>query len=140
MKKLKPFEILKLVKNNNITEILNIFNIDEENFINLKNIYLNSSNDEKDYILKGHTNNDNIINMTYKNNSIILNQFWNELKEVLINNENSLNLKRDIIKKIKKTKFNTDELLNFLKINVDNITNDEIDNIKITFNYLDNFR
>ena len=78
--------------------------------------------------------------MTYKNNSIILNQFWNELKEVLINNENSLNLKRDIIKKIKKTKFNTDELLNFLKINVNNITNDEIDNIKITFSYLDNFR
>lgn len=140
MKKLKPFEILKLVKNNNITEILNIFNIDEENFINLKNIYLNSSNDEKDYILKGHTNNDNIINMTYKNSSIILNQFWNELKEVLINNENSLNLKRDIIKKIKKTKFNTNELLNFLKINVNNITNDEIDNIKITFSYLDNFR
>jgi F0F1-type ATP synthase delta subunit len=78
--------------------------------------------------------------MTYKNNSIILNQFWNELKEVLINNENSLNLKKDIIKKIKKTKFNTNELLNFLKINVDNITNDEIDNIKITFSYLDNFR
>ena len=78
--------------------------------------------------------------MTYKNSSIILNQFWNELKEVLINNENSLNLKRDIIKKIKKTKFNTNELLNFLKINVNNITNDEIDNIKITFSYLDNFR
>ena len=140
IKKLKPFELLKLVKNNDITEILNIFNIDEENFINLKNIYLNSSNDEKDYILKGYTDNDNIINITYKNNSIILNQFWNELKEVLINNKNSLNLKKDIIKKIKKTKFKTDLLLNFLKKNINNITNDEIENIKITFSYLDNFR
>lgn len=140
IKKLKPFELLKLVKNNNITEILDIFNIDEEKFINLKNIYLNSSNDEKDYILKGYSNNENIINMIYKNNSVILSQFWNELKEVLINNKNSLNLKRDIIKKIKKTKFNTVELLNFLKNNINNITNDEINNIKITFCYLDNFR
>jgi vacuolar-type H+-ATPase subunit C/Vma6 len=64
-----------------------------------------------------------------------------------INNANNIDhiirqsndLKGNIIKYIKKKKFNIKNIINFIKENINDITTEELSNIKISFTYLNTF-
>lgn len=109
----------------------NLYNYERESFINLHS--------ELNFDINEIVNHDDLSN--YSN---IMLEHWEEFIEILkINNykknENSENFKEHINNFIKNKKFNINEILKFMRKNVKNISDEEIDNISITFKYLNEF-
>jgi hypothetical protein len=165
---IKPEELLKLIiKYNNIETIIdnikiNIFinnqPLDDNNkneflvLVNkIRNIYKKSYSNEKILFINPNTNpnNYNIIsnikNINTFSNTLL--EFWDNFIDILsideIDNDNILNksndFKHNIIKYIKHKKFNVKNIIKFLKDNVNDITNEELTNATISFNYLNEF-
>ena len=106
-------------------------NFERESFINLHS--------KLNFDINTIINHDDINN--YSN---IMLEYWDEFIEILkINdyneNDKSDKFKQDVNTFIKNKKFNITEILRFMKKNVKNISNEEIDNISHTFEYMNEF-
>ena len=124
-------------------------NIDIENVKNIRNIYNNLHNFERESFINLHSDLNFDINAIVNhddlsNYSNIMLEHWDEFIEILkINdyekNEKCEKFKEDINKFVKRKKFNIIDILRFMKKNVKNISSEEINNISITFEYLNEF-
>jgi hypothetical protein len=135
------YDSLKLfIKNHEI----NIDNIE-----NIRNIYKNLYNFERESFVNIHTENEfNISKITnhddISNYSIVMLEFWNEFIAILKQNSydnftKSNKLKKNINNYIKNSKFNTSKIIKFMKNNINEISSDEINNISTTFDFLNEF-
>jgi 5'-3' exonuclease len=145
--KIKPNELYdQIIVHLSIEELVNnnIINIEDINVINnIRNIYFESANNEKTLFLNPDSyfsNYNKIIdhsNFNYYSN--ILLEFWDDfifmLKDDIKNNE----FKKKITSYIKKNKFNIKNIIKFLKNNITDINENELSNVKITFEYLNKF-
>jgi len=163
---LKPMELYELFKKfHNLNTVIDNLKINNQSVNDemkaeiilliekIRNIYINSSFNEKELFINPtiQIKNYNIINS--KNSNIYSNtmlEFWDQFINLIsidiLNKSNSLNidllsnkLKFQIIQFVKSKKFNIKNIIKFLKNNIENITQEEISNISITFNYLNEF-
>ena len=124
-------------------------NINIENVNNIRNIYNNLHNFERESFIKLHTELNFDINTIINhddldNYSNIMLEHWDEFIEILKNNDYDENKKSEMFKQkinnlIKNKKFNINEILKFMEKNINGISNEEIDNISLTFKYLNEF-
>jgi hypothetical protein len=160
------YKSIEEIMNNNLIPSLDSNSIDI--IKKIRNIYYNSDELEKKLfldnknILNSHNlciinnqenNNPNInlfidhSNMSYYSN--ILLEFWDDYIEILSIDDNltnkkiidnkSIKLKYDISNCINKNKFNIKNIVKFIKNNIDDITDSEIDNIITSFEFLNTF-
>lgn len=156
---LKPDEILELICKYKTVENIHkqkiISCITDESFIlidKIRNIYYNSYLMEKNFIIgKNIDNNTNInllidhSNMSFYSNIML--EFWEDFINILNkNNENydeiknlSNDFKSNIYKYISSKKFNIKNILKFIKNNIKDITDEEITNMIISFDFLNTF-
>ncbi len=154
---IKPNDLYEMICiNKNIETILNKnlienFNEDKLLLINkIRNIYINSSELERTLFLKPEIlNNENNgvysyidhSNLKYYSNIIL--EFWDEFICILQNNNENSDLQNDFKNKInnyvRNKKFNTKNIIKFLKNNIKNLTSEEIKNAQTTFEYLNTF-
>lgn len=155
---LKPNEIYDLIsKNECIENLLEKIKIEEdkEEFLNkvnsIRNIYFNSSEYEKilfiDPLKKSNDLHYNIISNSNNANlfSNIMLEYWDEMVDLFkteINEEShkkSIIIKKNIINLINNKKFNIKNIMKFLKNNITDITEVELTNATISFEYLNKF-
>lgn len=162
---LKPNEIYELILTyKSIEEIIKnnmIDCLDNESLtiINkIRKIYFNSYIFEKNSFTKNITNdndNDNPVvnliidhsNMLYYSNAIL--EYWNDFIDIISIDLNSINhnkiidksdkFKLDICKYVYKSKYNIKNIVKFIKSNINDITNNEIENITTSFEFLNTF-
>lgn len=154
---LRPNELLEIIQNYKTIE--NIYSnnlvscLTDELFIlinKIRNIYNNSDLIEKDFILgNSKETNINLIidhsNISYYSNIML--EFWDEFIQVLssdIQNQQEIINKSNIFKNgiynfISKKKFNTKNILKYIKNNIKDITDEEITNMMISFDFLNTF-
>jgi len=153
---LKPDELLNIIIEYNDIEticnknIINNINITEINKI--RNIYYNSYVNEKNLFINDQTNENNNINYykiidhnnyNYYSNAML--EYWDQLIDILKNNEdnidmnNTISFKVNINNFIRNKKFNIKNIIKFLKNNIVDISNTEINNNIISFEYLNTF-
>ena len=143
IKKYKPIELLELIKNNdNVENIYNLFQINKEEFENVVNIYKNVSKTEKCYLTNDLGNIDvNIINNhNLEIYSKILKVYWHDFLSVFDNNITSSQFKTKIVKYIKTSMINENDVLTFLNNNIEDMGETELKNIELSLNYLNRFR
>lgn len=157
----KTNELMDLIiKYNNIETLIDnnlICNIDIIEINKIRNIYYNSYlNEKKLFINNSDKNNSGIIyhqiidHDNYNNYSNTMLEYWDQFIEIF--NYDSLNSNNyDIIIKksnifkininnfIRKKKFNTKNIIKFLKNNINDLSKTEIDNNIISFEYLNTF-
>lgn len=157
---LKPIELLNLIQ-----KYKKIENIIENNLIpsvttesldmieRIRNIYNNADMIEKNYLLGINNETNTNINLYIDHSNIsfysnIMLEHWDEFITILKtpNDENNLKIiessnefKYNIYTYISKKKFNTKNILKYIKNNIEDITNDEITNMIISFDFLNNF-
>lgn len=158
---LKPNEILDLIIKFNTIEnifkynIISNINADSFELINkIRNIYYNSDLHEKELIINQKNSIETSVcikintiidhsNISYYSNIML--EFWDEFMLLLKNNNddnikiNSLIFKSSINDYISKSKFNTKNIIKFIKNNIKDIREDEINNMIISFEYLNTF-
>lgn len=160
---LKPNEILELIYKyktiENIHEEKIIPCITNESFIlidKIRNIYYNSYLIEKNFMIgknidKDTNTNINLIidhsNISFYSNIML--EFWDDFINILNKNnecddqDNNLNLsnnfKYNIYKYISNKKFNIKNILKFIKNNIKDLTEEEITNMIISFDFLNTF-
>lgn len=151
---IKPAEIFNLIEKyksiENILKHIEIKNINLEDIeiinkirIIYKKGYLNEKNKFLELDKKDFFKYENL-----KNLSNIFIEYWDDYIEILkinINNkklidDNSLNFKKKIISLINEKKFNSNKIIKFIKKNIPDITDNEIKNIIVTFEYLNNLK
>ena len=124
----------------------------------LRNIYMNSPENEKKLFINPNSiitnyniisnNTSNLDNINLLSNTVL--EFLDSFNTIMsydINNANNIDhiirqsndLKGNIIKYIKKKKFNIKNIINYIKENINDITTEELSNIKISFTYLNTF-
>jgi hypothetical protein len=138
-----------IIKYKSIENIKKEFEIKEINIdlINkIRDIYKTSPTKEKELFLNPEneiiSNFNTIINhndLNYYSN--ILLEFWDDLTLILMTerNDNSIILKKNIIEFIKTKKFNIKNIIKFFKNNIDNLSDEEINNTVISLEYLNAF-
>ena len=160
---LKPNEILELIYKyktiENIHEQKIISCITNESFIlidKIRNIYYNSDLLEKNFIVGKNIDNNTNINLLIDHSNIsfysnVMLEFWDDFINILNknNNENddeiyeiknlSDDFKYNIYKYISNKKFNIKNILKFIKNNIKDITEEEITNMIISFDFLNTF-
>jgi hypothetical protein len=154
---LKPGEILELIYKyktiENIHDQKIISCLTNDMFIlidKIRNIYNNSDLLEKNFIIGKNIDNNININLLIDHSNIsfysnIMLEFWDELINILNKNNNddinnlSNNFKYDIYKYISNKKFNIKNILKFIKNNINDITDEEITNMIISFDFLNTF-
>lgn len=152
---IKPNELLEMIKKYKTIE-----NIFEQNLIpsltlesfclikKIRNIYFNSDSIEKNFILG--KNDDTNINLFIDHSNIsfysnIMLEFWDEFIMILNENNNekiiieSNNFKSNIYNYISNKKFNVKNILKYIKNNIKDITDEEITNMIISFDFLNTF-
>lgn len=158
---LKPFEVYDLIlKHKNIenlidNNLLNNINPDSLVIINkIRNIYNLSFQNEKNMFINPNDHispNYNIIidhlDLNYYSN--ILLEYWDDFIDILKNDLNDLNnlnnqtqtnlFKFNINEFVKKKKFNIKNIVKFIKNNINDITEEEISNAIISFEFLNTF-
>jgi 5'-3' exonuclease len=143
IKKYKTCDLMEMVKTvEKIDNIYHLFNIEKEEFENIVNIYKNVSDSEKCYLLNDI---DNVkVNIINNHNlglkSKILKNYCNDFVNVLQEKFNSTVFKIKLIKSIKKSVINKDEVLTFLNNNIEDMSENELKNIEISLDYLNKFR
>jgi len=163
-KLIKKYNNIETILNDTNIKISNQ-ELDEERKISminlvtkLRNIYVNSPENEKKLFINPNSiiTNYNIISNTANNldNINLLSNTVLEFSDSFIkilsydidNNSHTDHIKREsnelkenIIKYIKSKKFNIKNIINFLKENINDITTEELSNIKISFTYLNTF-
>ena len=124
-----------------------------ESINKIRNIYDLSPNYERLMLLDNSNNisSYNVISNSNKNlemSSDIMLEFFEDLQNILQKpfqnfdeheKNNVLVFKENIIKYIKKKKFNVKSITIFLKNNINDITTDELNNMTCSFNYLNSF-
>lgn len=158
---LKPNEILELIYKyktiENIHEEKVIPCITNESFIlidKIRNIYYNSDLIEKNFMIGKNIDNNTNINLIIDHSNIsfysnIMLEFWDDFINILKKNneynnqDNNLNLsntfKHNIYKYISNKKFNIKNILKFIKNNIKDLTEEEITNMIISFDFLNTF-
>jgi 5'-3' exonuclease len=154
---MKPNELLELIKKYKSIENIHKNNImsclTDESFImisKIRKIYNNSDLDEKSFILGNYDNNKSNINLLIDHSNIsfysnIMLEFWDDLIIVLNSDNsddiinNSDNFKHNVYEYISNKKFNTKNILKFIKNNIKDITKEEITNMIISFDFLNTF-
>lgn len=153
---LKPNELLELIQKYKSIEniykanIIPCLNNDIMNLIDkIRNIYYNSDVIEKNLILGNQDNNNNIhliidhTNISYHSNIML--EFWEDFIEILNTTDNqqtiklSNTFKNNINNFITKKKFNTKNILKYIKNNIKDITQEEITNMMVSFDFLNTF-
>ena len=149
---LSPSQILELIIEyktiENIITILDIKDYDIKIINSIRNIYNLSPDIEKSLFLNPEnqilSNFNTIINhndLNYYSNIML--EFWEELLEILKldddYNKKSLLFKKNIIDFIKSKKINIKNTIKFLKNNVENLSDDEINNTIYSLEYLNTF-
>ncbi len=135
-----------------VEKIRNIYNKSSEKeralFIEFDELHKKKSTEPESY-KDSNLNNLNIISfidhkdINYYSN--ILLEFWDDFilllknKDLKNNSLESLNFKNTINSYIRSKKYNTKSIIKFLKNNVDNINQKEINNTIVTFDYLNTF-
>jgi 5'-3' exonuclease len=154
---IKPNELLELIKKYKSIENLYKNNIipsltDESLIIisKIRKIYNNSDSDEKSFILGTNNVSESNINLLIDHSNIsfysnVMLEFWDDLIMVLnLTNQDEIistsnNFKCKINKYISNKKFNTKNILKFIKNNIGDITEEEIINMIISFDFLNTF-
>lgn len=160
---LKPNEILELIYKyktiENIHEQKIISCITNESFIlidKIRNIYYNSDLLEKNFIVGKNIDNNTNINLLIDHSNIsfysnVMLEFWDDFINILNKNNNesddeiyeiknlSDDFKYNIYKYISNKKFNIKNILKFIKNNIKDITEEEITNMIISFDFLNTF-
>lgn len=154
---IKPNELLELIKKYKSIENLHKNNIipcltDESLIIinKIRKIYNNSDFEEKSFILGINNVSETNINLLIDHSNIsfysnVMLEFWDDLIIILnLTNpdeiiSNSNNIKYKINNYISNKKFNTKNILKFIKHNIQDITEEEITNIIISFDFLNTF-
>ena len=158
---MKPIEIFNLIKKHKCIE--NIINNKEINLLTLesleiinkiRNIYKFSDLSEKNFFLnniesENNLNNINILidHSNISNYSNIMLEFWDDFIELLkINENNNIQIKiqsdlfkLNINKYISKSKFNIKNIIKYIKNNIKDITEEELSNTIISFEFLNTF-
>jgi hypothetical protein len=153
------FKSIEEIINNNI---INCLNNNSLLLINkIRNIYFNSDNLEKKLFIENNiflnmntSNNDNNINTIIDHSNMIfysnvMLEYWDDFISI-ISNEINFNNQDEIIEKsnafkcnickyINISKFNTKNIVKYIKININDITNNEIENIITSFEFLNSF-
>lgn len=156
------YKSIEEIISNNVVECINNDIIEIVNKI--RNIYYESDNFEKNMFIKNKnffncgidsqnilTTSINLIidhtDMSYYSNIIL--EFWDEYIDIISLELNTLPNSELIIKSNKfksqicnyicKSKFNIKNIIKFIKNNIDDITQDEIDNMVTSFEFLNNF-
>ena len=143
IKKYKPCDLMEMIKTTEtIDNIYHFFNIEKEEFENIVNIYKNVSESEKCYLLNDKDNAKvNIINNHNLGlESKILKNYWNEFINIFQENFNSTTFKVKLIKSIKNSLINRDEVLTFLNSNIEDMSENELKNIEVSLDYMNRFR
>jgi hypothetical protein len=157
----KTNELMDLIiKYNNIETLIDnnlICNIDIIEINKIRNIYYNSYlNEKKLFINNSDKNNSGIIyhqiidHDNYNNYSNTMLEYWDQFIEIfnydsLDSNDHDIIIKKSNIFKIninnfiRKKKFNTKNIIKFLKNNINDLSKTEIDNNIISFEYLNTF-
>ena len=160
---LKPNEILELIYKyktiENIHEQKIISCITNESFVlidKIRNIYYNSDLLEKNFIVGKNIDNNTNINLLIDHSNIsfysnVMLEFWDDFINILNKNNNesddeiyeiknlSDDFKYNIYKYISNKKFNIKNILKFIKNNIKDITEEEITNMIISFDFLNTF-
>ena len=160
---LKPIEICNLINEyHNIENIYSnnkISNISENNFIlinKIRNIYKNADYFERNMFIGVDEIDNSNINLIIDHNNIyhysnIMLEHWDEFVNILkikkkkdFSNDPEIKIKSDIFKSlinnyISSSKFNIKKIINFIRNNIQDITQDEISNIVISFEFLNTF-
>ena len=160
---LKPNEILELIYKyktiENIHEQKIISCITNESFVlidKIRNIYYNSDLLEKNFIVGKNIDNNTNINLLIDHSNIsfysnVMLEFWDDFINILNKNNNESNdeiyeiknlsddFKYNIYKYISNKKFNIKNILKFIKNNIKDITEEEITNMIISFDFLNTF-
>jgi len=152
---LKPNEILDLIikfetiENIHKNNMLACINNESFELINkIRNIYNYSDQYEKNFITnKDNTSNINIIidhsNISFYSNIML--EHWDELITILNKeNDEEIKLHGDLFKLsvnnyISNTKFNIKNILKYIRNNISDITNTEISNMIVSFEFLNTF-
>jgi hypothetical protein len=160
---LKTNELIELIiKYNNIESLIDnnlICNIDIDEINKIRKIYYNSYINEKKLFTKNYDKNDCEINYckiidhnNYNYYSNVMLEYWDQFIDIFNIDITTLNSdNKDIILKksndfkininnfVRKKKFNTKNIIKFLKNNINDISKTEIDNNIISFEYLNTF-
>ena len=154
---LKPNELFELIKKHKSIE-----NIYENNLMScltdesliiinkIRKIYYNSDLIEKNFILGKNNDDETNINLLIDHSNIsfysnIMLEFWDDFIIILSSDnsneiiDNSNCFKNNIYKFISNKKFNTKNILKYIKNNIKDITSEEITNIIISFDFLNTF-
>jgi hypothetical protein len=153
----KPNEILELIHKYKTIENIHQQNIisclTDELFIlidKIRNIYNESDLLEKKFIIGKNNETDTNINLLIDHSNIsfysnIMLEFWEDFLNILNkNNEDEINnlsndFKHNIYKFISNKKFNVKNILKYIKNNIKDITEEEITNMIISFDFLNTF-
>ena len=160
---LKTNELIELIiKYNNIESLIDnnlISNIDIDEINKIRKIYYNSYVNEKKLFTNNYDKNNCEINYhkiidhnNYNYYSNVMLEYWDQFIDIFNMDIINLNLdNKDIILKksndfkininnfVRKQKFNTKNIIKFLKNNINDISKTEIDNNIISFEYLNTF-
>lgn len=157
---LKPNELLELIKKYGTIEKIHENNlipfISDETFClieRIRNIYNDADTIEKNFILGKNNEINTNVNLLIDHSNVsfysnIMLEFWDELLAILnITNDNnsndinnlSNNLKYNIYNFISNKKFNIKNILKYIKNNIKDITDEEITNMIISFDFLNTF-
>ena len=160
---LKTNELIELIiKYNNIESLIDnnlICNIDINEINKIRKIYYNSYINEKKLFTNDYDKNNCEINYykiidhnNYNYYSNVMLEYWDQLIEIFnmdiitLNSDNkdiilkkSNDFKININNFVRKKKFNTKNIIKFLKNNINDISKTEIDNNIISFEYLNTF-
>lgn len=136
-------------KCNNLKSFVKNQEINIDNIENIRSIYNNLYNFERESFVNIHTENEfNISKITnhddISNYSEIMLEFWNEFIEILKQNDyddiiKSNKFKKNINNYVKNSKFNTHKIIKFMRNNINEISDNEINNISTTFDFLNEF-
>jgi hypothetical protein len=150
---LKPTQLISLIKKyDNIETLIKnnlILNVEIDEINKIRNIYFNSYLNEQKLFINFNGDNSEINyhkiidhnNYNYYSNVIL--EFWDDLIQILKNNQNNQNnsilFKNNINKLVRNKKFNIKNIIKFIKNNIDDVSQLEINNIIISFEYLNTF-
>jgi len=157
---LKFKSIEEIIKNNMINSL------DDNSLLlinKIRNIYFNSDNLEKKFFIENNNifNLNHIVNESNNNVNIIIDhsnmlfysnvmlEYWDEFIQIISMDINSNTtdkiynmsneFKYNICSYINKSKFNTKNIIKYIKNNINDITSDEIEDIITSFNFLNTF-